>query len=321
MPFDQIIVVDDGSMDGSLEFLMGRYSQHPVMEIIAQDNQGQLSCFNQGFARTTGEFVFFLDADDLYEPNYVEKTLAMYRRHPYCDFVSCGYRQFGQRDKLHIEFMEDRDLGYSVILAACARAWIGAATSCLSIRRSVLETILPLPFTENWRIRADDCLVFGSSLVGARKYYLAQPLVRRRIHAENHYYGRPPNKFAIYRRRLAINILFEYLERKLHYDVPRLAEFHHREFCTIGRPTFRQLTQYIRIGMATRISLFRRLACAAEMAGYFLRSAIWPAQYSANEASDATDNDHSLPLRLFDPVNWATHVDARPERRQQRRVA
>src|SRR4029078_1925226 len=136
------------------------------------------------------------------------------------------------------------------------------------------DRILPLPFLDSWRTRADDCLVFGASLAGARKFYLARALVRYRVHEGNHHCGRSHDQFAIYRRRLAINTLFEHLERKLCFNFERLSEFHHREFRTIARPTLRQLRQYVRISLTARLSLFRRLACMAEMTGHYLRAAM-----------------------------------------------
>jgi glycosyltransferase involved in cell wall biosynthesis len=319
--FDEIIVVDDGSTDGSMELLTSKYARRPAIQIIAKDNRGQLSCFNEGFARATGDIVFFLDADDIYEPNYVEQVLDVYNRDRGYDFVFSGRRLFGEQNSLELNFAEDRDLGYSVIVTSYLREWIGASTSCLSMRRSVLEKILPLPFDEQWHTRADDCLVFGASLVGARKYYLAQPLVRYRVHNGNHLYGHAPDKFATYRRRLAINSLFEYLEHQCCYNSRRLADFHHREFCTIAKPTFRQFTQYLRINLASRISLFRRLTCIAEITGHFLRTAMWPIQRSGNIASTSMDRGIALPMRGFAPPEPAANLRGRPQRRNQRQAA
>ena len=166
VPFDQIIVVDDGSTDGSIESLRGLLARHEKLEIVAKPNAGQLSCFNEGFARATGDVIFFLDADDVYEPNYLAEALRVYERDAACDFVFCGQREFGVRDRVVLKSPVDRDLGYSVILTAYLREWIGARTSCLSMRRHVLDKILPLPFCDDWRTRADDCLVFGASLAG-----------------------------------------------------------------------------------------------------------------------------------------------------------
>jgi glycosyltransferase involved in cell wall biosynthesis len=310
VPFDEIIVVDDGSTDDSVDLLTRRYARHRSIEIISKCNQGQLSCFNEGFTRSTGSVVFFLDADDVYEPNYLEQAQNIYRRDPHIDFLYCGHRQFGARESVQQQFSEDRDLGYSVILTAFQREWIGAPTSCLSMRRSVLEKILPLPFVDAWRSRADDCLVFGSSLAGARKYCLAQPLVRYRVHDRNQFFGRGADQLAVYRRRLAINALFEYLGRKLCFDMERLADVHHREFCTIAQPTFRQFMKYVRIGMAMRGSYVRQLGRLAEMTRHYLRPAVRPDTTACAERS-GSDLDSAPLLRVFSPDDSAPHPNAK----------
>jgi len=305
--FDQIIVVDDGSTDDSIAQLHRAFGGHARVEIISKHNAGQLSCFNAGAERVTGDVVFFLDADDAYEPQHVERTLAAYHAESRPDFVFCGYREFGERSSVVRKWPTNRDLGYSVVLAAYQREWIGAKTSCLSMRRTVLNKILPLPLAEDWKTRADDCLIFGASLAGARKYYLAEPLIRYRVHGGNAFCRNKPDEHATYRRRLAINRLFEHLERKLSYNVARLGDFHHREFLTIAEPTFRELTKYLGITASTRLSPLRQGGCVLEMARHYFAS-----RWRNRGRASATPAHPSQRELTFDAVETPTRWDEAP---------
>lgn len=319
-PFDQIIVVDDGSKDGSVELLASRYGQNPNVRIVVKRNEGQLSCFNEGFAHATGDIIFFLDADDIYEPDYAERMLAVFRQHPGCDFVFCGRQLFGQRNEMMIAFADDRDLGYSLIETALAKSWIGAATSCLSMRSSLLKRILPLPFVDEWRVRADDCLVFGSSLAGARKRFLAQPLVRYRVHGNNHYRDQKKGRFETYKRQVAINRLFEHFERTLCFDRTRLAEICHREFFTVEKPSLRQLTIYIRICMAGRASMLRRIGHVAQLLRHYLKTR-WSAASPSNVEPRSVQSAIILPPRRYEPRDAIGAGSVKPFPGSQRQSA
>jgi hypothetical protein len=134
----------------------------------------------------------------------------------------------------------------------------------------VLERLLPLPYLEDWRTRADDCLIFGSSLVGARKYYLGEPLVKYRLHQANSFAGKVPDARADYRHRVAINRLFQHIVTRQGYDTVSLPELAHREFQTIPRPTFRHLTDYFRLVFGSRLRLSRKLAQAGAILGHYV---------------------------------------------------
>lgn len=63
----EVIVIDDGSTDGSLEILRELARQDERMQLYEQQNQGQSVARNKGMDHATGEFLYFMDSDDLLE--------------------------------------------------------------------------------------------------------------------------------------------------------------------------------------------------------------------------------------------------------------
>ncbi|BAB76130.1 glycosyltransferase family 2 protein [Anabaena sp. FACHB-709] len=249
--FDEIIIVDDASTDNSAEVIAKFAQQADIKYILKEKNQGQLSSFNEAFLNASGDIIFFLDADDAYEPEYLETVLNFYNRRSECDFVFCAYKKFGAVEGTFQDYEIDVDLGYSVIRTLCNGEWIGSITSTLSMRRDILRKVLPIPNTEDWRVRADDCLVWGASLVGAKKFYLSQPLVRYRIHQNNQFHNSKfvnTDKDYEYKRFWKRNSLFNYILQKNNLELPFLLAFTSlNELKTIPCPNNQDFISYLKI--------------------------------------------------------------------------
>ncbi|MEM6402403.1 MAG: glycosyltransferase family 2 protein [Cyanobacteria bacterium P01_D01_bin.116] len=249
--FDEIIIVDDASTDSSAEVITKFASETNVKPVLKQKNQGQLSSFNEGFLAATGDIIFFLDADDIYESEYLENALKFYQRYQECDFLFCAYEKFGVVEGIFQEYDFDIDLGYSVLKTLCLGEWIGSITSTLSMRREILKKILPIPYTEDWRVRADDCLVWGSSLVGAKKFYMSRPSVMYRIHKNNNFYNDKSldiNFSFEYKRLFKRSSLFNYIMQKNTINLPLFLAYNSlQELKTIACPRKNDFALYLKI--------------------------------------------------------------------------
>ncbi|HEY7538312.1 MAG TPA: glycosyltransferase family A protein, partial [Gaiellaceae bacterium] len=89
----EIVVVDDGSTDDSLE--VARAFEARGVRVLTQENQGLARTCNRGAAEATGELMLFLSADDRLAPNYVSELLAALEREPEATFAYCSARLFG----------------------------------------------------------------------------------------------------------------------------------------------------------------------------------------------------------------------------------
>jgi GT2 family glycosyltransferase len=93
-PDVEVVIVDDGSNDPATQRLLSE-AVWPRTRILRQVNAGPAAARNLAIANATGDYVLPLDADDIIEPTYVAKALAVLEEQPDVGIVYCKAMKFG----------------------------------------------------------------------------------------------------------------------------------------------------------------------------------------------------------------------------------
>lgn len=102
----EIIIVDDGSVDGTKTILNEKYSSAENIKLIFQENAGAAAARNRGLIEADGTYVMFVDADDRVEASLIEDLLkSAYETDS--DITGCGYYCFqdGRKEReSHVDY-------------------------------------------------------------------------------------------------------------------------------------------------------------------------------------------------------------------------
>jgi glycosyltransferase involved in cell wall biosynthesis len=261
----QILVVDDGSTDGSQDLLRARYGDDARVTLLCGENGGQLAAFQRGVAASDADVLCFLDADDRWAPDYLAKIGEIYDSRKDVGFVFSDIVLFGGESRTKGEGDKAIDYGYTALATYALAHWYGSPTSALSMRKTDAERSLDLPAAAavRWRLCADAALVYGASVLGARKYYLPTGAVFYRIHGANGWWSNR-SEVAQYRNKIRARDLIQHYASSAGISDWSL-ESAKLEFRTKPAPSRAERMRYVDIAMMSPGPVWKRVERAASI--------------------------------------------------------
>jgi glycosyltransferase involved in cell wall biosynthesis len=155
-PVQAAVAVDDGSTDATPDILADYQRRWPALDVVRTDKRGLPHARNTGIARCGAPFAAFLDSDDVWAANKLERQLGLFAaRGTRVGFVYCGYSLIGEDGRpsdrrviaptLRGDVLADLLIGGNLI---------SGSGSAVVARRSLLERAggfdEKLTFAEDW---------------------------------------------------------------------------------------------------------------------------------------------------------------------------
>lgn len=164
----EIIIVDDGSTDGSGLEIDKQYGTASNIVIIHQQNQERGASRNNGFKKAKGEYVVFLDSDDLLMPEHLEVLYNKIKEQNNPDFISTKYDFLRDRKRIRAGISDSSEGYYDY------RSFLnGNAYSCNVCVRRKNEKLCLFEEDRRYSIK-EDWLFFLENLQDQKVYLVDQ---------------------------------------------------------------------------------------------------------------------------------------------------
>ena len=104
----ELVCVDDGSTDSTLDILKSWEKQYDNIRVIHTDNRGAFLARQRIIDEARGEWIGFVDSDDVVEPDIYVRMLSELAKHPEADMAVCAFRKSGRK---HMDAFGDAYMG------------------------------------------------------------------------------------------------------------------------------------------------------------------------------------------------------------------
>jgi len=226
----EIVVIDDGSTDDTAQQLADLASELPLpLVYVRQENAGGNVARNRGVKAAQGAYVAFLDSDDVWHPDKLEKQLAALDARPEAGAVYCGLREV-EVESGRVLSEPNRAYPAGDLVAKLLVSDVTAPTSTYVVRRSVMEAAGY--FDESLEARQD----WDMWIRVARQVPIAvvpEALVDFRHHAGPRTVTDPERELRAYRR-----IMDKYADWRVEAGPGVVRKAHAAYFRRVGRVAF-----------------------------------------------------------------------------------
>jgi glycosyltransferase involved in cell wall biosynthesis len=180
----EVVVVDDGSVDGSGDILKDRFGDR--IRYFYQENQGRSVARNRGTRISTGEYLVFLDSDDLLLPQGLETMASFLDSKPDVDVVYAdGYYCDEEGHDIELVSKGRPSVDLDNMLETLVLHNVIGSPHLAMVRRSSLEGLGYPYFDETLRGTEDTDFWLRLSVQGARFACLDVPVGKYRLHKTN----------------------------------------------------------------------------------------------------------------------------------------
>lgn len=139
---DEIVLVDDGSSDGTVDLIEKLIAEHPevCIRLVKQKNNGPGAARNAGIKAAKGDWIAFLDSDDIWKKRKIERVLETLTENQEAIMIAndiCEVYEDGRRNEVYLHtYYNPKESAFVQLYHGCF-----LSTSSVCVKKEVLEKV------------------------------------------------------------------------------------------------------------------------------------------------------------------------------------